>query len=362
LFSYYALFLEVELMVKVAVFGDLFVRARILEYYLRKHLTPLLGELDLSCCELNYPIVASSHDLEIREYHGSPDKVIEIAANAEIIMSHMPPISKKVLDHLTKVRVIGCTRTEPVNINSAAATEIGIPIFYAPGRNARAVAEFTVGLIITESRNIARGHRSLSTGIWRGDLYLYDRAPRELMGQTIGLIGFGHIGSMMPAFLKPFGMRILAYDPYVDDMVFTEKGAERVKDLVGLLSESDIVSLHARVTSETIGFIGEEQFKQMKIGAYFINTARGPMVDYDALYRALTNGHLAGAGLETFAVEPPPPNLPLLKLENVTLTPHIAGCSRETVDRAAEMVSMDIARWYSGQTPINCYNPIVLKV
>jgi D-3-phosphoglycerate dehydrogenase len=166
----------------------------------------------------------------------------------------------------------------------------------------------------------------------------------------------------MPALLKPFGMRILAYDPYVDDTVFEQKDAERVNDLDELLSESDIVSLHARVTSETIGFIGEKQFKQMKRGAYFINTARGPMVDYDALYRALKNGHLAGAGLETFAVEPPPPDLALLKLENVTLTPHIAGCSKESVNRAAEMVSQGIAHWYSGKVPFNCFNSEVLKI
>jgi D-3-phosphoglycerate dehydrogenase len=167
---------------------------------------------------------------------------------------------------------------------------------------------------------------------------------------------------MMPNLLKPFGMRVLAYDPYVDDAVFKERGAERVNDLNTLLSESDIVSLHARVTPETTGFIGEPQFKRMKAGAYFINTARGPMVDYEALYRALTSGHLGGAGLETFAVEPTPPGLPLLKLSNVTLTPHIAGCSRESVDRAAEMVSRDIALWYAGKAPLNCCNPTVLKV
>jgi D-3-phosphoglycerate dehydrogenase len=98
----------------------------------------------------------------------------------------------------------------------------------------------------------------------------------------------------------------------------------------------------------------------MKRGAYFINTARGPMVDYDALYRALADGRLAGAGLETFAMEPPPPDWPLLRLPNVTLTPHIAGCSQESVSVAAEMVSADIARWYAGQPPAHCANPEVL--
>ena len=213
----------------------------------------------------------------------------------------MPAMTRRVIEQLPGLRAIGCCRTEPVNINVAAATAAGIPVFYAPGRNARAVAEFTVGLIIAEYRDIARGHQALSQGIWRAELYLYDTAPHELYGQTVGLIGFGNIGRMMPGLLKPFGMRVLAYDPYVPDEVFAERGAERVYDMDDLLAGSDIVSLHARVTPETRGFIGERQFRRMKRGAYFINTARGPMVDYDALYRALADGHLAGAGLETFA-------------------------------------------------------------
>jgi D-3-phosphoglycerate dehydrogenase len=349
-------------MVNIAVFGDLFIRTHVLERFLQKYLAPVLGELDIASRELDYKMEISGFESEIREYIGTPDMVVDLALNAKVILGHMPPMPKKVFDKLSQLQVIGCTRTQPVNINVQEASRAHIPIFYAPGRNARAVAEFTVGLIIAECRNITRGHQALTSGIWRSDLYSYGRGSRELKGQTIGLIGFGNIGSMIPTFLNPFGSRVLAYDPYVDDMVFQEKGAERVYSLSDLLSESDIVSLHARVTPETIGFIGEEQFKQMKKGAYFINTARGAMVDYGALYRALYAGHLAGAGLETFAVEPLPSDSPLLNLDNVTLTPHIAGCSRETVDRAAEMVSRDIAQWYSGKTPINCYNPEVLKV
>jgi D-3-phosphoglycerate dehydrogenase / 2-oxoglutarate reductase len=164
----------------------------------------------------------------------------------------------------------------------------------------------------------------------------------------------------MPGYLKPFGMRVLAYDPYVDDEVFVRYGAERVRCMEELLEASDIVSLHARVTAETRGFIGDAQFGRMKRGAVFINTARGPMVDYDALYRALSDGHLGGAGLETFATEPPPPDWPLLRLPNVTLTPHIAGCSRESVQVAAELVCSDIARWLKGEQPLRCFNPEVL--
>jgi D-3-phosphoglycerate dehydrogenase len=344
----------------IAVFGDLFVRAAILEQTLRRHLAPIVEQLSFRSCELGYPVEPARQDAEIREFVGRPEDVLEIAADAEIILSHMPPLSRAIIEALPKLAAIGCCRTEPVNINVAAATGRGIPVFCAPGRNARAVAEFTVGLIIAECRNIGRGHRGLADGVWRTDLYLYDHAPRELAGQTVGLIGFGHIGSLMPGLLRPFGVRVLAYDPYVADEVFAAQGAERVRDMDLLLAESDIVSLHARVTPETRGFIGEPQFRRMKRGACFINTARGPMVDYDALYRALADGHLAGAGLETFAQEPPPADSPLLKLPNVTLTPHIAGCSKETVHLAAEMVSADIAAWRAGRDPLHCANPEAL--
>jgi D-3-phosphoglycerate dehydrogenase len=347
-------------LIRVAIFGDRFVRAAILEETLRRHLSPVIGELSCASVELGYPDEPAQHTAEIREFVGAPQDVIALAADAEIILSHMPPLTQDVIDRLPKLRVIGCTRTEAVNVNVPAATARGIPVMIAPGRNARAVAEFCVGLMIAETRNLARGHAALARGGWRTDLYLYDRAPRELRGQTIGLIGFGHIGSLMPGLLKPFGVRVLAYDPYVAEAVFTEAGAERVGEMDALLAASDIVSLHARVTPETRGFIGERQFRLMKRGAYFINTARGPMVDYDALYRALVDGHLAGAGLETFATEPPPPDWPLLRLPNVTLTPHIAGCSRESVHVAADLVCADIAAWYGGRPPIHCANPVVI--
>jgi D-3-phosphoglycerate dehydrogenase len=345
---------------KVAILGDLFVRASVLERTVREHLAPICGKLEFVTQESDWPLTTQAHDAKLREFVGDPEEVASMTADANIIIHHLPPITRLVIERSPRLQVIGCCRTEPVNVDVEAATAAGIPVVFAPGRNAPAVAEFTVGLIIAECRDIGRGHHALAQGNWRSDLYVYDRAPRELSGQTVGLIGFGHIGQLMPALLKPFGLRVLAYDPYVAAAVFADKGAEQITDMNSLLAQSDIVSLHARVTPETTGFVGEEQFRRMKPGAYFINTARGPMVDYDALYRTLTSGHLRGAGLETFAVEPTPPDLPLLRLENVTLTPHIAGCTVESVTRAAEMVSIDIANFYAGKALVNCSNPGVL--
>jgi D-3-phosphoglycerate dehydrogenase len=337
------------------------VRPEVLAATLRRYLEPIAGEIAINETALGYPIEPNISDEELREFVGSEEDALEACRGAAIVVSHMPKLSRRVIEALPELRALGCTRTEPVNINVAACSGRGIPIFYAPGRNARAVAEFTVGLIIAEVRDIGRGHAALSQGVWRAELYLHDTAPRELNGQTVGLIGFGNIGRMMPGYLRPFGMRVLAYDPYVNDEVFTQHGAERVTRMEELLEAADIVSLHARVTAETRGFIGEAQFRRMKPGAIFINTARGPMVDYDALYRALKDGHLGGAGLETFATEPPPPDWPLLRLPNVTLTPHIAGCSRESVQFAADLVCSDVARWMKGETPLRCFNPEALR-
>jgi D-3-phosphoglycerate dehydrogenase / 2-oxoglutarate reductase len=169
----------------------------------------------------------------------------------------------------------------------------------------------------------------------------------------VGVIGYGFIGMRVVKLLKPFGCRILVADPYktLDPADATDGVLQTGLD--HLLAESDVVSLHARVTEETKGFLAAPQFAAMKRGAYFINTARGPMVNYDDLYDALKSGHLRGATLETFWLEPPPPDAPLLQLDNVTLTPHIAGASTTTVKIAARMAAEEVRRYLAGEPPLN---------
>jgi D-3-phosphoglycerate dehydrogenase / 2-oxoglutarate reductase len=208
-------------------------------------------------------------------------------------------------------------------------------------------------MILAETRLITKGHTALAKGGWRGDLYRADLTGEELCNLTVGLIGYGHIGTKVVKLLRPFGCRILVCDPYVplsaEDVA---QGVEQVA-LDDLLRASDVVSLHARVTAETTGLIAAREFSLMKDGAYFINTARGPMVNYDDLYQALRHGKLRGAALETFAVEPPPADWPLLKLPNVTLTPHIAGASIKTVKHAAAMVAEEVRRFIAKEAFLN---------
>jgi D-3-phosphoglycerate dehydrogenase len=175
----------------------------------------------------------------------------------------------------------------------------------------------------------------------------------ELSALTVGIIGYGHIGTRVVRLLKAFDCRILVADPYVELASADVADGVIATDLDRLLAESDVVSLHARVTEETRGFLGAKAFARMRKGAYFINTARGPMVDYEALYEALASGHLRGAMLETFWQEPPPADAPLLRLPNVTLTPHIAGASLKTVRHAAAVIADEVGRHLRGEPYAN---------
>jgi D-3-phosphoglycerate dehydrogenase len=341
---------------KIAVIGDNFMKAEAFTDALSK----VKGlDAEVRTLELGWPDVPMKHGYVdgglrgLREYLGEPDEVVKFVDGAEVLINHLAPINGEILDRLPQLKLIAVSRGGPVNIDVAACKARNVKLVNTPGRNASAVAEFTIAAILNETRLIRAGHEGLRQGNWRGDLYRFDIIDSELSEMTVGLIGYGHIGTRVTKLLKPFGCRILVCDPYVP--ISAEDAADGVKqvDFDTLLAESDVVSLHARVTDETKGFLAAKQFARMKPGAYFINTARGPMVSYEDLYEALKSKHLRGAMLETFWLEPVPPDAPLLKLDNVTLTPHIAGASRTTVRIAARMIAEEIRRYAAGEPPVN---------
>ena len=337
---------------RIAVIGDLFVRNELFIQGLHHAFAAFDRPPQVTTLAVDWPDDPLTHNSEVKEFVGDPAAVAQLVRDADALITHVAPVTQAVIDAGKALRVIGCCRGGPVNVNVAAASARGIPVVNAPGRNAQAVVEFTIGLILAESRGIARAHAALSNGDWRSDLYRYDRTGRELRGQTIGLVGFGAVAQALVAYLKPFGLRIIVYDPYVTAARCTALGVEQV-DLPTLLAQADFVSLHARVTTETIGMMGAVEFAQMKPGAYFINTARGPLVDYAALYDALASGHLGGAGIDCFPEEPPPSDWPLLRLPNVTVTPHIGGSSKDAAQRGAEQVARDVANFFAGR-PLEC--------
>lgn len=285
----------------------------------------------------------------LKEYFGTADDVVAFLGDAEILVTHLAPMSRGMLERLPNLKMIAVSRGGPVNIDMQAARDHGVLVVNTPGRNSSAVAEFTLGAMLAETRKIRVGHEALRRGDWRGDLYRADVTGRELNEMTVGVIGYGNIGTKVVRLLRAFGARVLVHDPYIQ--LAPEDAAAGV-ELVAfdrLLAESDVVTMHARVTAETRHMMNADAFAAMKPGALFINTARGPLCDYDALLTALTTGVLGSAMLETFAVEPVPMDWPLLQLPNVTITPHIAGASVRTVTFAAEQAAEEVRRYIAGE-------------
>lgn len=340
----------------VAILGDYFMLPEVFE----EKIEALCGDkVSITTRKDNWPNEPMEHGYAVdgmdglKEYFGSADDVVEFIGDAEIFVTQLAPMSRSMLEKLPNLKVIAVSRGGPVNIDMRAAKDNDVLVVNTPGRNASAVAEFAVGAILAETRKIREGHEDLRNGVWRGDLYRADLAGRELNEMTVGVIGHGQIGSRLTRLLRAFGCRILVHDPYIqlssDDI---SAGIELVS-FDTLLTESDVVSMHARVTEETQQMMDADAFSKMKPGSLFVNTARGPLCNYDDLYAALTDGHLGSAMLETFSVEPPPEDWDLLKLPNVTLTPHIAGASYRTVTYAAEQAAEEVRRFVAGEPPKN---------
>jgi D-3-phosphoglycerate dehydrogenase len=339
-----------------AIIGDHFMLPEVFEAKLRA----ACGDaLSIRTRKDNWPDEPMEHGYAVsgmdglKEYFGSADGVVEFVGDAEILVTQLAPMSRGMLERLPQLKLIAVSRGGPVNIDMAAARDHGVTVVNTPGRNSSAVAEFTLGAILAETRKIRVGHEALRAGEWRGDLYRADVTGRELCEMTVGVIGYGNIGTKVVRLLRAFGAKVLVHDPYIQ--LAPEDAAAGV-ELVAfdrLIGESDVVTMHARVTSETTRMMNAEAFARMKPGALFVNTARGPLCDYDALTHALTEGHLGSAMLETFAVEPVPADWPLLSLPNVTLTPHIAGASVRTVTFAAEQAAEEVRRYLAGEPQRN---------
>ncbi|TIP29196.1 MAG: oxidoreductase [Mesorhizobium sp.] len=341
---------------KIAIIGDRFMLPEVF----REKIEEACGDnLDIRTLEAAWPDepmefgnAALGLD-KVKEYFGDPDEVVDFIGDAEIFVTQLAPLSESMMQRLPALKLVAVSRGGPINIDMVAARAHGITVVNVPGRNASAVAEFTIGAILAETRLIRVGHEALRKGQWRGDLYRADRTGRELNEMTVGVIGYGNIGTKVVRLLRAFGCRILVTDPYVQLSAEDRNAGVELVALDELLSRSDVVTLHPRVTEETRGLIGKDTIARMKPGVIFVNTARGPLVDYDALYDALVSGHIGSAMLETFAVEPVPADWPLLQLPNVTLTPHIAGASVRTVTYAAEQAAEEVRRFIVGLPPVN---------
>ncbi len=265
--------------------------------------------------------------------------------------------TRKVLESTNKLKIITKYGSKPENIDIQAATERGIIVTWTPTTTEDSVAEHTVMFMLVLLKDLFFLMDRLKKGGWRER---NTTEPYELLGRTVGIIGLGAIGFKVAEILTGFNVKLLVYDPYTSKDHIKQVGAKMV-DLETLLRESDIVTIHAALTETTRGLIRENELKKMKKGAFIINTARGPMIDENALYKALKDKWIAGAALDVFEREPPSPDNPLLKLDNIILTPHIAAWTFESLKKQAVMGDEDVARFLRGQTPKHILNPEVLK-
>jgi D-3-phosphoglycerate dehydrogenase len=272
-----------------------------------------------------------------------PPELSENVADVDIVSVQFTPINRRFIEAATQLKVIGVLRGGTENIAVEYATRRGIAVLNTPGRNARAVAECAMGMILAEIRNIARAHACLRAGQWRRSFPNSDAIP-ELCGKTVGLVGYGAVGRLVAGYLQAFGSRIIAFDPYCQG----DPAPAELVDLPTLMRESDVISIHARLTAETQHLVGERELRLMKPTAVLVNTARSGLVDEQALVRALQEKRIMGAALDVFDVEPLPPDHPLLTLDNVTIAPHLAGSTIDAFRNSPRMMAEHLRRMLTG--------------
>lgn len=342
--------------VRTLLAGDRFVRNDLLRAALEASLGHQLAFSEISFAWPNEPFGPVA---EVKEASGTEDQLIAALAGQEVIVTEMAALTRRVIKHAPDLRLIVVCRGGPVNVNLEAATEQGIPVCYSPARNAAATAEYTVGLLLAAMRHIAEGHRDLLSGTWRGDLYAYDVAGMEIEGKTAGLIGFGAVGSRVAKVLRAFGAEVLVADPYVSPEVVEAVGATLLP-MDDVLPRSNILSLHARLTPETRHLVDADAIAALPDGAVLVNAARGGLLDTAALCEALRRGKLRAAALDVYDPEPPPADSCLFSAPNLVLSPHLAGASRETAERAARIAADEVARYVRGERLAHVANPAAI--
>jgi D-3-phosphoglycerate dehydrogenase len=238
----------------------------------------------------------------------------------DIIITQFAPVGKKVIDLSPNLKILGVLRAGIENVNQEYAEKQGITVLNTPGRSITSVSEFTVGMILSEIRNIARANHKLRNGLWEKNFPNGVLSP-ELKESKIGLVGYGAIGRRVAELLRPFGCEILFYDAYYNG----ETPDTKIEHLNDLVSEADIISMHYRLTDQTKYMLNKKHFDLMKKNAVVINTARSGLINENDLIEALQMDKITGAAVDVFDHEPLPSDHPYNKLDNITITPHIAG-------------------------------------
>ena len=273
--------------------------------------------------------------------------LIELIGSAEVvgIVSRMGRIDAEVLGHAPPLRVISKHGVGYDNIDIEAAADRGIPVLVATGANAVSVAEQAIALMLAAVKRIVPLDAGLRAGRWEKPGF----SGREIAGARLGLVGMGAIARATGRMAAGLGLDLAGFDPFAPAAAFEEIGATRCETLEALLEQSDIVSLHCPLTDRTRNLMDAAAFARMPAGSYIVNTARGGLIDEAALLAAVTSGHLAGAGLDTFAVEPPPADHPFFAETRIVLSPHIGGVTRQAGARVGREAVQGIVDVLAGR-------------
>jgi D-3-phosphoglycerate dehydrogenase len=286
--------------------------------------------------------------------------LVKVAADAQgILFRAKPPCTASLMTACKRLKVVGRHGVGLDTVDIPAATRLGVAVVHAPGSNSQAVAEHALMMMLVCVKRTLHQDRLTRSGDWSAKQRSATTAHTELGGKTLGIVGIGNIGRRVAAFAGALGMRVLAYDKYVAADEVRRRGAEPVESLEALLPQVDVLTCHTPLTPETRHMIDARRLGLMKRGAVYVNTSRGGVQDEPALFEALTRGQLGAAGLDVFEEEPCPVDNPLLNLDNVVLSTHMAGVTREATARAALQVTSEMLRVLRGERPDVLVNPEV---
>ena len=290
---------------------------------------------------------------------GSEETLISLAGDVDAIMTCFAQVTPNVLRAAPNCAAVGRFGVGVDNIAVDTATELGMAVTYVPDYCVDEVSDHVMALLLAFNRRIVLFDNSVKNAGW-GSVPLTMRMMR-LRGKTLGVIGFGRIGQSVAQKALAFGFRVLAYDPYMTAEQCALRGARKVENMDAVLRESDFVTLHSPLNEETRGLIGARELDVMKSDAFLINCARGLLIDESALYDALTGGGIAGAGLDVMEDNHPPSDHPLLGLDNIIITPHVAFFSQEATLELEQRAAREVAYVLTGRMPDNLVNPAVLE-
>ncbi len=294
-------------------------------------------------------VVADSSDLRNN---------LDLVKEADGIVLRVGRIGRELMDACPNLRVISRPGVGVDTVDVAAATELGIPVVVAPGTNLRSVAEHAVALIYAITKNVCESHEKTA----RGEFGIRNKyAAIELLGKRVGIAGFGHIGKETARICRNNEMDVSVYDPFVPAEVVEKLGYRHEPELNGLLQTCDVFSLHMPATKETANMFGAPQFAAMKPGAFFVNCARGEIVDEAALFEALSSGHLAGAAVDVMADEPMKKDNRLFSLPNFIATPHMAALTKESASRTSRLTAEGTLAVLRGERWPHVANPEVYQ-